>query len=47
MTLWDRWDVKHEAGKKITLKILFEHLIKEYKLYPKDVLVGTKPVLNF
>lgn len=39
-TIWDRWDVK--LGADVTVKQLFEHLQKTYKLLPQDGFQSSK-----
>ncbi len=43
-TLWDRWDIHSKKGKGITLKDVLEELQTTYKLFPRDVMRGAKPV---
>ena len=42
VTLWDRWEVKDCIDK--TLKDVFDHIEKEYQVFPRDVIQGAKSV---
>lgn len=42
VTIWDRWEFKDCLDK--TLKEIFESIESEYKLHPKDVIQGAKPI---
>ena len=44
VNLWDRWDVHSKNGKDITLKNVLDYLQETYKLFPRDVMKGAKPV---
>ena len=41
-TIWDRWDIKDCAEK--TLQDILDWIVSEHKLYPRDVLLGAKPL---
>jgi ubiquitin-activating enzyme E1 len=41
VTIWDRWEVKFEEGKEITLKKVFDDLQSRYKILPRDALYNS------
>jgi ubiquitin-activating enzyme E1 len=45
-TLWDRWEINLENNKR-NIKNLFDILRNKYKLFPKDIFKGKKPVYSF
>ena len=44
VTLWDLWEIHAKEERSVTLKNVLDTLESTYKLYPRDVLKGAKPV---
>ena len=44
VTLWDRWEIHSEEGRKINLQTIFNTLEDRYKLHPRDVMYGSKAI---
>eukprot|EP01016_Furgasonia_blochmanni_P011543 TRINITY_DN1524_c0_g1_i1.p1 TRINITY_DN1524_c0_g1~~TRINITY_DN1524_c0_g1_i1.p1 ORF type:complete len:350 (-),score=83.41 TRINITY_DN1524_c0_g1_i1:219-1220(-) len=44
VTIWDRWEIKHSKGRSVSLKEVFTDLQETYKLFPKDVMCGSKAI---
>ena len=44
--VWDIWEINISKNKKEEncIKFLFEELKKKYKIYPKDIFLGKKPI---
>ena len=44
--IWDIWEVNinKDLKKENCIQFLFDELIKKYKIYPKDIFLGKKPV---
>ena len=46
--VWDIWEINIDKNKKEEncIKFLFDQLKKKYKIYPKDIFVGKKPIYS-
>ena len=47
VTLWDRWEIEFDSNEKPTLSNVYNFIIKNYSLYPKDCFAGKKCVYSY